>query len=356
MRQVRLAVPLALAIFSCGAQAATCDVAFPVVPCDIGGTVYDTFAGNYSGNRSFYRAASYDPTVASGHLCLAIKSGLSHTDGYAFTPYYGATVWVSPAPYNISFARFGQFGTSCIEQANHFEWFGVGSPNPPPVSLAMTPPVHNGIAHALCPGAAEGHTVTTQWTGSYGGADSARCAGSGGHPGVDIDDVSPGESVFAIAAGTVVVRKSEYKREDGWGVMVVIRHDRVTYGGCLDCTYYSVYAHLASIEGGVPEVGGTVVRDQVLGAIGNTGLGLSGNAGSHLHFQVQATWNEDTNRPYWPTYLSGKKQKAYPSGMCGRDWCDFVHLTSTQRLDAATNAAANTIDPLAFVKSARIAP
>ena len=82
------------------AFAATCDVANPVVPCEVGDVTYDTFVGNYSGNRSFYRASSYDVsfTIQEPYLCLILKDGLPHTEGYAFVANYGATVWTSRPP------------------------------------------------------------------------------------------------------------------------------------------------------------------------------------------------------------------------------------------------------------------
>lgn len=76
--------------------AITCDIANPTLPCDLDGMPYDTFAGNYSGNRSFYKASSYDVDISGGYLCLSIKDGLPHNNGYAYVANYGATVWTSP--------------------------------------------------------------------------------------------------------------------------------------------------------------------------------------------------------------------------------------------------------------------
>ncbi len=126
----------ALAVFSLwlplGAQAAPCSIANPVLPCEIGSTVYDTFAGNFTQNRSFYIASSYETSIADGYLSLMLRDGLPHSNGYAYvTGYYGPTVWTSPPPYNAEFKVFGQFNGSGVELANNFSWLGSGAPQPP---------------------------------------------------------------------------------------------------------------------------------------------------------------------------------------------------------------------------------
>lgn len=110
------------------ADAAVCNIAAPVLPCEIGTNTYDTFAGNYNQNRSFYKAASYDTSIADGYLSLTIKDSLPHIHGYAYvTGYYGPTVWTSPDPYNAEFKVFGQFGGSGVELAKSFSWIGPGA-------------------------------------------------------------------------------------------------------------------------------------------------------------------------------------------------------------------------------------
>lgn len=107
-----------------------CDVGNPVVPCVLNGTTYDTFAGNYSQNRVFYRASSYDVTISDGYLQLSLKDGLPHTEGYAYLPGRLPVVWTSPPPYNVDFGVFGpngQFNGAGILQDDNFEWIGVGA-------------------------------------------------------------------------------------------------------------------------------------------------------------------------------------------------------------------------------------
>lgn len=221
--------------------------------------------------------------------------------------------------------------------------------------ISFFPPVHGGLTYTGCDGNAGGHNITVQWAGSYGGIDGNRCIGSGGHPGIDIDDQFSGEQVYAIAHGIVVARND--KPSSGFGRYVVIRHDHVTYYDCADCSVFSIYAHMRSIDSKVPSVGKSVTQDQILGVIGNTGLGYKGStAGTHLHFQIQKDFNKAI---YWPKYTTRKgKMVGYPYDFCGKqnNWCDFVELNDQQRTEASGYVQANTINPLELLRSGTIAP
>ncbi|MBN1338944.1 MAG: M23 family metallopeptidase [Bacteroidales bacterium] len=86
------------------------------------------------------------------------------------------------------------------------------------------------------------------------------------HDGMDFT-APTGTNIYATGAGTVIEAK---KSLHGYGNIVVIDHG---YG------YQTLYAHLSKL--GV-RVGQKVVRGQILGKVGNTGL----SAGPHLHYEV----------------------------------------------------------------------
>jgi len=86
------------------------------------------------------------------------------------------------------------------------------------------------------------------------------------HPGMDIDG-ERGEAVIAPANGTVI--KAAFT--GGYGNMVEIDHGNVLP---------SRYGHLSKID---VEVGDTITRGNLLGAIGSTGR----STGPHLHFELR---------------------------------------------------------------------
>ncbi|MEK7461457.1 MAG: M23 family metallopeptidase [Patescibacteria group bacterium] len=97
-----------------------------------------------------------------------------------------------------------------------------------------------------------------------------------GYNGVDLAPYCrcQGDSVFASAAGTVLIsRTSGYN--GGYGLYVVIKHSNGTQ---------TLYGHLSRVNVGVGQV---VERGQVIGAIGNTGR----SSGPHLHFEVRGAKN-----------------------------------------------------------------
>ena len=86
------------------------------------------------------------------------------------------------------------------------------------------------------------------------------------HEGIDIS-ATIGTPVYATAQGRVIeVRYSNY----GYGNKIVIRH---AYG------YETLYAHLSTIN---VKKGQWVHKNQIIGAVGNTGL----STGSHLHYEI----------------------------------------------------------------------
>lgn len=127
-----------------GTATTICDVGNPKVPCEVNGITYDTFAGNYTNSRDFYKASSYEVSISGGYLILSLKTGLPHTDGYAYTANYGATIWTSPPPDNVNFGIFGQFNGASVGLANHFEWIGVGSANLPSTDFPIGATVEIG--------------------------------------------------------------------------------------------------------------------------------------------------------------------------------------------------------------------
>lgn len=254
------------------AVAATCDVANPVLPCEVGSTTYDTFAGNYSGNRSFYRAASYDVTFEqhAGYLCLVIKDNLPHTEGYAFAANYGPTVWTSPAPYNVNFGIFGQFSGSCIEQANNFEWIGAGSPS------SLSQPIANGSVGTMAA------SVIGQCL--FGGF-CAREGNRKAHSGVDLA-APQGTPVRAICDGKVLVARREGAQI--WNRFTIIEH--MNCGGYP--TLFAYYGHVNAVV--QPSTSRRTVRVKAGDVIGTVAPWPDDPSNAPLHFGLstvsQPTW------------------------------------------------------------------
>lgn len=126
---VGLFVPLAFLGGAHGAPVVTCDIAAPVLPCQIGGTTYDSFVGNYTRNRSFYRSDSYSVERSSEAVNLTVLPSFPHNHGFAYVAGgFGPTVWTSPAPFSANFRAFGSFHGSGVLRTGGFEWIGVGAP------------------------------------------------------------------------------------------------------------------------------------------------------------------------------------------------------------------------------------
>lgn len=87
------------------------------------------------------------------------------------------------------------------------------------------------------------------------------------HSGIDIPKPK-GTPVYAAASGTVITKS----RASSYGKYIIIQHSD---------GYSTRYAHLSSFAD--IRVGGTVVRGQMIGRVGNTG----NSTGSHLHWEVR---------------------------------------------------------------------
>ena len=186
---------------------------------------------------------------------------------------------------------------------------------------------------------------TMVWTGKYTGNAQDRCEGSGGHPGVDIvPRTQEAYNIKAIGDATVIERI--YLND--WGNCIILEHNNdPTYG-----TFYSIYAHLASIDSSVQE-GQPVKRGQKIGTMGCTG---SACQGTHLHFQLDKYLFPVTNKkgdilyykPYWPTYTKYTKDwknwspKSYPA--------NDSKLTIEELLEVSENVMFYTINPIWFIE------
>jgi murein DD-endopeptidase MepM/ murein hydrolase activator NlpD len=108
------------------------------------------------------------------------------------------------------------------------------------------------------------------WLSSFFGPRKNPDSSWGFHRGIDMAALK-GTPVRAAASGVVV----EARYSSGYGNMIVLQHAR---------KYKTRYAHLDTI--GV-KVGQKIVRGNVLGTVGDTGLVRKlGKDASHLHFEV----------------------------------------------------------------------
>ena len=110
------------------------------------------------------------------------------------------------------------------------------------------------------------------------------------HEGVDIkplrrdENGEPLDLVRAVSNGTVTY-VNKRQGASNYGLYVVIRHE---WDGC---PYYSLYAHLSSVE----VVAGDVLRQgQTIGRLGYTGDGLN-KLRAHLHFEINLYLTDDFN-------------------------------------------------------------
>jgi len=99
-----------------------------------------------------------------------------------------------------------------------------------------------------------------------------------GHNGIDVGAPS-GTGVYAAAAGTVLVAKTDGGYNGGYGNYIVISHDNGTQ---------TLYAHLSSVA---VSVGTSVSKGDHIGGVGNTGR----STGYHLHFEVRGAKNPLAN-------------------------------------------------------------
>lgn len=94
-----------------------------------------------------------------------------------------------------------------------------------------------------------------------------------GRNGIDIA-ITPGSTLYAAAAGTVILAK-EGGYNGGYGSYIVIQHPNGTQ---------TLYGHLSRVS---TSRGAKVARGQVIGATGNTGR----STGPHLHFEIHGATN-----------------------------------------------------------------
>ena len=102
----------------------------------------------------------------------------------------------------------------------------------------------------------QGYTISSQYGWRWGRL----------HRGVDIAGTGHGSPIYASNNG--VVYKAGY--HSSMGNYIYVNHNN---------GYYTAYEHLSKIN---VEVGQTVARGQVIGAMGNTGV----STGTHLHFEI----------------------------------------------------------------------
>ncbi len=95
-----------------------------------------------------------------------------------------------------------------------------------------------------------------------------------GYNGIDIGAPS-GTSIFAAAAGTVIVARGGGAWNGGYGNYIVVQHDNGTQ---------TLYAHASAL---LVSVGDQVVQGQSIARVGNTGK----STGFHLHFEVRGAAN-----------------------------------------------------------------
>lgn len=95
-----------------------------------------------------------------------------------------------------------------------------------------------------------------------------------GNNGVDL--AAPvGSTIYAAAAGTVIIAKSDGGWNGGYGNYVVIKHSNGAQ---------TLYAHMSSVS---VSVGESLKQGTVIGAVGMTGK----STGAHLHFEVRGAKN-----------------------------------------------------------------
>jgi murein DD-endopeptidase MepM/ murein hydrolase activator NlpD len=127
-------------------------------------------------------------------------------------------------------------------------------------------------------GASTGSSLAS--TASAGGvsfvrpANGVKTQGIHGHNAIDIGG-PVGSGIYAAAAGTVIVTRSDDGWNGGYGNYVVVDH-----GGGVQ----TLYAHLSSVS---VTIGQSVAQGQAVGGLGNTGK----STGPHLHFEVRGTAN-----------------------------------------------------------------
>lgn len=154
------------------------------------------------------------------------------------------------------------------------------------------------------------------WGATY---DYGWDAGLGSHEGVDIATAA-GTPVRSIGDGTVVFAGWS----NGWGNVVSVKHTLTD-----QTVIYSNYAHLSKIT---VKTGQVVLAAQNVGEVGSTG----NSYGNHLHFQI------DTTNQSHPYYFVACARGLDPMDVVNKGLCRDSLLQ-------------NTIDPIAFLESGKVA-
>jgi PKD repeat protein len=164
---------------------------------------------------------------------------------------------------------------------------------------AMTKPVNVRSYNMSYPGVAGtgAYGYTVLYRDHYLGTEP-QGEGYGSHPGVDIA-CPHGETVYAIAAGTVYAVRNDPWRHDqqvaDWGNYIIIKHNPGDIDGITE-PVYSIYAHLHSANVALSE---TVSEGQVIGLSGHSGTWSTelNRFQPHLHFQIDRDVRLDNGAP-----------------------------------------------------------
>lgn len=144
--------------------------------------------------------------------------------------------------------------------------------------------------------------------GKYGGEQTANCkfCADAYHPGRDSYGGNEGDSIYAIAPGTVVKVGYMYPRDEShktFGNYVVIQHE-------VDGSFvFSVYAHLQ--EKALVRVGEMVSRGQEIGGMGST----ANQDPAHLHFEIRYSTAIDLSQEPHPFIIPGQDLGYWPESM-----------------------------------------
>ena len=158
------------------------------------------------------------------------------------------------------------------------------------------------------------------------------------HHGVDIGNPQ-GTPVFAATEGTVVhagpdadVLLGPYNNFYGNTVVIRLERQLPVAGGALDV--FLLYGHLSGVT---VEVGQTVTRDEVVGAVGMTGIAI----GPHLHVEVRVganTYEHNVNPYLWMEPLPGTGAVAVRVlSADGRTWPGAVVGLAQYRADGSAS-------------------
>jgi len=262
------------------------------------------FGNNVTNNTySFFIDYSFDNMIYHNNFINNLnkphpfQSGCTNTwdDGYPSGGNYWSDytdVDLYSGPYQNETGSDGIWDHPYVIDANNTDRYPLvnpWTPTPPPVPKFLTLPFRNP-------------DIVVGWI--FDPDDQIYT--EGGHFGIDfINDLTMWESFYVTAAADGEAFWAEEKDTEGkykgWGRYVYIKHNEKDTNGR---NYYTLYAHLESVNPNIPKEGeGTysVRRGEIIGKAGDTGApaGLI-----HLHFEVHKgdarSWNERSNRidPY----------------------------------------------------------